>query len=253
MQICNMRNFFILLIIILSISCNSNEPKTTNVKPLAANDTIPGLEKLSQWKLTSVNDYRQVLEKLDQGDLNSLDISGMLLKNCVADTVTRDSMFVVFNDFINNLTADYLENNEFISEQLTNSPSPEIITEIKNRLDSYGILLSSSYGTFYLEPKTEFLLQNFGSGLSRAYRDFLTISTIEQQNRFAEDGTILIPVDSIKWIDALAVAGAMIVFSQTRFPRLKGVNPSTSFCGKIEFIINFSSIWLGSGSCTSMP
>jgi len=192
-----MRYFFTLLIINLFISCNFNEPKTTAAKLLVTNDTIPDPEKLSKLKLARAGDYRQVLEKLDQGELKSLDISGRLLKNCVADTATYDSMLVIFNDFINNLTADYLENCEFVNDQLTHSPSPETIAGIKNRLVSYGILLRSSEGAFYLEPENKFLLQNFGSGLSQAYRDFLTISSTEQQNRFAEDGTLLIPVDSL--------------------------------------------------------
>ena len=65
--------------------------------------------------------------------------------------------------------------------------------------------------------------------------------------------SMLIPVDSINRMQALAVAGAIIVFSETKLPRLSGVNPSTSLCGSIELMISSSSICFGNGSCTRIP
>ena len=192
-----MRYTFILLIGSFLFSCNFNQSKSTYINPMAKNDSTVDLEKVAQMKLSNTGDYRKVLESLDQGDLASLDVASTLFKNCVADTLTHDSMFVVFNDFYNRVAGSYLENNESANTRLENSPSTEAINQLKSSLASYGILLSSSEGTFYLEPQTEYLLRNFGSGLSPAYREYLTIGSKEQQTRFAEDGTILIPVDSL--------------------------------------------------------
>lgn len=191
------RYIFILLISSALFSCGFNQSKSTDISQVAKNDSTIDLEKVMQMKLTNVEDYREVLDRLDQGNLASLDAASALFKNCAVDTLTRDSMFVVFNDFFNEVAGSYLENNVSINSQLENSPSSDVVKNLKTSLAAYGILLSSSEGTFYLEPQTEYLFKNFGPGLSPAYREYLALGSKEQQVRFAEDGTILIPADSL--------------------------------------------------------
>ena len=193
-----MRYIYLLLISCLLASCGLNQSKKTDNNSLQMNDSIVDPVKLAQVKLTNSNQYRELLEQLDQGNLASLDIAGTLFKNCVADSITRDSMFVIFNDFYNRLAGSYLENNESVSSKLENSPSAEVISQLKSSLLPYGILLiKSSEGGYYLEPQSEYLLQNFGTALSVAYREFLTLVRKEQNGRFAVDGKILIPPDSL--------------------------------------------------------
>lgn len=192
-----MRYIFILLIGSLLFSCNFNQSKSADTSPGVVKDSTVDLAKVAQMKLTNPNEYRLVLDKLDQGDLTSLEAASMLFKNCVADTLIRDSMFVVFNDFYNIVAGSYLENNEVVNSQLENAPSSEAINKLKASLTSYGISLSSSEGTFYLEPQTKYLLKNFGSALSPAYHEYLTIGSKEQLEPFAKDGTILISSDSL--------------------------------------------------------
>ena len=192
-----MRTIFILLIGSFLFSCGFNQTKNSDSSSSTKGDSTIDLVKVMQMKLTNADDYRKVLDKLDPGELTSLDAASTLFKNCVADSVTRDSMFVVFNDFYNSVAGSYLENNENVNTQLEKSPSSEAVKQLKISLASYGILLSSSEGAFYLEPQTEYLLTNFGSLLSPAYREYLTIGSKEQKTRFAEDGTILISSDSL--------------------------------------------------------
>jgi len=192
-----MRYIFILLISSFLLSCNFNQSKNNDVKSISEKDTKVDPERLALMKLTNSNDYRQVLDKLDPGDLASLNLASTLFKNSVADTLTRDSMFVVLNDFYTNVAGNYLENNEVVNTQLENSPSAEVINKLKISLASYGMNLNSLEGTFYLEPQTEYLLRNYGAELSTAYREYLTIGVKEQRTRFAEDGKILIPSDSL--------------------------------------------------------
>jgi hypothetical protein len=192
-----MRIVFILLISSLLFSCDFKQSKSPGSNLLSKNDSTVDTEKVVQLKLSTANEYHKVLDKLDHGNLSSLDLACKLFKNSVADTITRDSMLVTFSDFYNTLAESYLENNEAVSTQLQNSPSPEVLNKIKTSLAAYGIRLSSSEGAFYLEPQTEYLLQKFGSELSPAYREYLTIGSKEQKSRFAEDGTILIPSDSL--------------------------------------------------------
>lgn len=192
-----MRTIFFFFLIGLVFSCDFKQSKNKETNPLAITDSIVDIEKLSGMKLTNPDQYRQVIDKLDQGDLASIDIAKILFENSTADTLTRDSMFVVFNDFFNLAATGYLNNNEVIKEQFENSPSTEVVNKLKNILYTYGILVGSSEGNFYLDPQNDYLLQNFGSKLSSGYRDYLTILSKEQKARFAEDGAILIPVDSL--------------------------------------------------------
>ncbi|MEI6678347.1 MAG: hypothetical protein WCL21_07050 [Mariniphaga sp.] len=192
-----MRTVFFLFLISLLLSCDFNQSKNKETNPLAITDSVVDIEKLSGMKLTNPDQYRQVIDRLDQGDLASIDMAKILFENSASDTLTRDSMFVVFNDFFNLVAAGYLNNNEVINAQLENSPSTEVVNKLKTRFYAYGILVGSSEGNFYLDPQNDYLLQNFGSKLSSGYRDYLTILSKEQKMRFAEDGEILIPVDSL--------------------------------------------------------
>jgi len=172
-----MRYIFILLISCFLFSCNFNQSKNNDVKPISEKDSTVDPEKLALMKLTNPNDYRQVLDKLDAGDLASLNLASTLFKNSLVDTLMRDSMFVVLNEFYTNIAGNYLENNEVVNTQLENSSSAETINKLKASLSSYGMNLSSAEGTFYLEPQTDYLLRNYGAELSPAYREYLTISS----------------------------------------------------------------------------
>ena len=236
-----MRYIFILLISSLLFSCNFNQTKKPDVSTRVQNDSAVDTAKVAKMKLTNPIEYRIVLDKLDQGDLTSLDVAGTLFKNCVTDTVTLDSMFVVLNDFYNSVAGNYLENNESANATLEKSPSAAAINQLKSSLASYGILLSSSEGTFYLEPQTEFLLRNFGERLSPAYREYLTIGSKEQQTRFAEDGKILIPSDSLtsrimtwekfmaRYPDFIAIKMAQDQYAQYLGAFLSGMDNSKIF------------------------
>ncbi|MCX6237158.1 MAG: hypothetical protein NTY07_06295 [Bacteroidia bacterium] len=236
-----MRYVFILLISSFLFSCNLSQPKSTDNNSVFKNDSTPDLGKIAQMKLSHTGDYRKTLDQLDQGNLSSLDVAGTLFKNCIGDTLTRDSMFVVFNDFYNTVAGSYLENNEIVNTQLQNSPSPGTLNKVKTSLAAYGFSLSSSEGNFYLEPQTEYLLQNFGSALSPAYHEFLTIGSKEQHTRFAEDGTILIPADSltsrimtwenfmIRYPDFISIKMAQDQYAQYMSAFLAGMDNSRVF------------------------
>ncbi len=236
-----MRTIFILLISSFLFSCNFNQSKSPDASSAAKGDPTIDLEKMAQLKLTNADEYRKVLDKFDQGELTSLDAASTLFKNCVADTLTHDSMFVVFNDFYNSVAGSYLENNVNVNTQLEKSPSSEAVKQLKVSLASYGILLSSSEGTFYLEPQTEYLLKNFGPALSPAYREYLTIGAKEQQKRFADDGTILISSDSLtsrimtwenfmtKYPDFISIKMAQDQYSQYMGAFLAGMDNSRVF------------------------
>ena len=192
-----MRYISIFLIISLFYACNFNPPQRKADSSKMKFDVTIDTAKIAQIRLTNPADYRRILDTIDPGDLSSLDAACTLFRNCVADTLTRDSMFVILNDFFNHLAGIYLENNEKVSNQLLISPSVQTINTIHSSLETHGLLLCSSEGAFFIEPYTPFLLQNFGRELSSAYRDYLTIESEEQKERFVREGKTVIPPDSL--------------------------------------------------------
>ena len=193
------RTSTILLFSLLTLlfACNFNQSKSKDSGEPEKYDLVIDSMKIAKIRLVTSADYRRVLDTIDPGDLASLTIAGYLLKNCVVDTLIRDSMFLVYDDFVNHLAGIYFENNEKVSNQLGIAPSPQNVSSLKRMFGEQGMLLYSVEGSYYLEPQTKFLLQNFGSSLSPAYREFLTIESEEQQRLFARDGKILIPGDSL--------------------------------------------------------
>ena len=192
-----MRHLMIPLIFLFLASCGWHLPQGTTSGLIKKEDSFADPAKISQLKLSNALQYHQTLERLDPVDLTSLAAARSLFSNCVSDTLMRDSMFVDFNGFLNNLAASYLENNETVANQLANSPSSETVNSLKASFAANGMLLSSREGSFSLEPQTRFLLQQFGNVLSGAYREFLSIGCREQEAEFEKEGKIQVPADSL--------------------------------------------------------
>jgi len=192
-----MRHLMIPLIFLFLASCGWHLPQGTTSGLIKKEDSFADPAKISQLKLTNALQYHQALEHLDPVDLASLSAARTLISNCVSDSLTRDSMFVDFNGFLNNLAAIYLENNEMVANQLANSPAPETVNTLKTSFAANGLLLYSREGSFSLEPQTKFLLQQFGKELSGPYREFLSIGCREQEAEFEKEGKIQVSADSL--------------------------------------------------------
>ena len=192
-----MRYIFLFLIISLFYACNFNPPKSKAGSPVMKYDLTIDTAKIAQIRLKNPADYRRILDTIDPGDLSSLDAACTLFRNCLSDTLTRDSMFVILTDFFNHQAIIYLENNERVSNQLVNSPAVQTVSALHSTLKTHGLLLCSLEKTFYIEPYYLFFLQNFGNELSPAFREYLTIESNEQHERFVRDGKPVVPPDSL--------------------------------------------------------
>jgi len=106
-------------------------------------------------------------------------------------------MLVAFKGFHAIMANTYLENNDSLQGKKGMDVPDEISLKIKDKLSAYGMRLHTSEGEFYLDPDNDFLLKNFGTAVSPAFREFLTITASEQKEKFVEDGVILIPGDSL--------------------------------------------------------
>ncbi len=192
-----MRCVAILLIISLITSCGINRQQGETIHRVNPDDSFPDRVILSKLKVTSAIQYHHWLDRLDPVDLGSLESADILFRNCAADTLSRDSMLFIYQEFRNHLAEIYFENNVQANHQLENFPSPETVNSLKAMFAGRGMLLSSSEGSFYLNPQIRYLSQNFGPGISCACREYLAIETREQEALFSREGRILISADSL--------------------------------------------------------
>ena len=191
-----LRVFFSFFILVLLLSCNLSEKKSSKDSVDSKQESV-NPEKIVQLKIACAEDYSQILDLLDKKDFKSIDLAIKVFQNSKADSLSRDSMMVVFNDFFSVMASTYLENNDSLQGKKGIDISDESIQKIKRRLANYGMILSPAEGEFYLEPDNDFLIQHLGEKVSSSYLAFLTLSAREQKEKFAEDGKILIPCDSL--------------------------------------------------------
>lgn len=192
------------------ISCNSPQTSHNNdSQGLAFHDSIISPDKIARLKVTSAEDYDQVLDQLDKNKLSSINLAVKLFHNAKVDSLSRDSMFVGFNDFFALIANGYLESNDSLHSKLAGDVAEGTIKRIKASLSDYGMNLSTAEGEYYLEPETDWMAKNFGDKLSAAYKEFLVITAKEQKEKFTEDGSIVIPIETlmariITWEDFIA-------------------------------------------------
>jgi hypothetical protein len=190
------RILFILPLIFIE-ACNLHQTNRSKDSRELSNDSIVDMKKISLMNLTNAEDYNQVLDLLDKNNLNSINLAVKLFQNAKVDSLSRDSLFSGFNDFFALIANSYMENNNILQNKTSDEVSDSSITRIKTNLSEFGMNLTTAEGEYYLEPNTDWLRKNFGNKLSSAYRGFLKISATEQIQKFAEDGSILIPEDSL--------------------------------------------------------
>jgi hypothetical protein len=190
------RILFALLFLFLA-ACNLHQTSRGKDSQELSNDSIVDVNKISQMKLTSAEEYNEILDMLDKNNLNSIRLAVKLFQNARADSLARDSMFAGFNDFFALIANSYLENNNILQNKTSEEVSDTTVTRIKSILSEYGMSLTTAEGEYYLEPETNWMLKNFGDNLSTAYHDFLVISAAEQKEKFAEDANVLISPDSL--------------------------------------------------------
>jgi len=166
---------------------NQKDPDQESIDP----------EKIANLKIGNADEYGQILDMLNKKDLKSIDLAIKVFQNSKADTLSMDSMLVAFNDFLSAMAGTYLENNDSLQGKKGIDITDEATKQIKNRLSGYGMMLSTADGEFYLEPDNNYLIRNFANRISPAYQEYLNVAANEQKEKFADDATILIPIDSL--------------------------------------------------------
>ncbi|HEY5511448.1 MAG TPA: hypothetical protein VIK10_10520, partial [Prolixibacteraceae bacterium] len=94
-----------------------------------------------------------------------------------ADSLSRDSMLVSFNEFMTSVMQEYYDNkllnNKDLADHFGNKDDQAEAQKLTATLSAHGILLNFREGEFYLEPDLGFVRERLGNVLTAGSRDYL--------------------------------------------------------------------------------
>lgn len=142
--------------------------------------------------------YREYSKNLVKTDLSS--ISKALDKykeSFTTDPVEyRDSAFAEFRNLFYNIINNYSEifwNNAELMKKVNEKQNDDpTVKAFKSTLETNGLRLSVTEGSYYIDEKPDFLINNFKSYVSPGVNEFLNLRSRELEQGFSEDARLLI-------------------------------------------------------------
>ena len=170
--------FFLLILLALS-SCMFGGKDKPAAKEKSASD-IPVFTdtiRLQQIIVPNNNVYGAVLDDLDKSNLRNVDLALKIFTNNRADSLSRDSMLVSFNEYMTSVIQEYYDNkllgNKELTDHFENKDDQGAAQKLTESLSRHGIQLFFREGEFYLEPNLGFVYQKLNKVLSVASREYL--------------------------------------------------------------------------------
>ena len=249
-----MPHFLTILIAFIFLSCTSSAPKSADDSSERQNRSAIDTIKVEKIQIANPAEYLSVLDTLDRGDLSSLYVAATIFKNSQTDSLTCDSLFSGYYDFLKLFAQRYLENNQKAGTELIHSRSVGAFERLKSSLSNYEIHLDSLDGSYSLEPNNGCLLLKFGDRLTTAYRSFLALRSWERTRWMAGGSQYVIPHDSlaariILWENFIhqhptfvSIREAQEQYTQSLGDFLAGTNHSVVFDPETYLLIDSSRV-----------
>jgi hypothetical protein len=163
---------------LLLIGCFSKQP---DKKPAGDSTTSKSNEmnafRLSQITVPSNVAYSDILEDFDRKDLQNIDRALTIFSNNKADSLSRDSMLISFNEFMTSVMQEYysdkLLGNRELMEQFESKEDKTEAQKMGSLLASHGIKIYYREGDFYLEPDMKFVLDHLNGVLTSSSKSYL--------------------------------------------------------------------------------
>jgi hypothetical protein len=133
--------------------------------------------RLTQITVPSNIAYNSILEDLDRNDLQNIDRALTIFTNNKADSLSRDSMLISFNEFMATVMQEYysskLLGNRKLMDQFENKEDHKDAQKLISLLASHGIQITYREGDFYLEPDLKFVLHHLNGVLTTGGQSYL--------------------------------------------------------------------------------
>ena len=163
---------------LLLIGCFSKQPdkKSTGDSTTAKSGEMNAF-RLTQITVPSNLAYNNILEDFDRKDLQNIDRALTIFSNNRADSLSRDSMLISFNEFMTSAMQEYysdkLLGNRKLMEQFENKEDRTEAQKLISLLASHGIKIFYREGDFYLEPDMKFVLDHLIGVLTSSSKSYL--------------------------------------------------------------------------------
>ncbi|HWS00985.1 MAG TPA: hypothetical protein VN249_10245, partial [Prolixibacteraceae bacterium] len=147
---------------ILLTACFSGSPEKQSSRGKSADRTLR-LDTFRLGLITVPNNltYSSLLDDFDRKDLQNINRAIILFSGNRADSLSRDSMLITFNEFMTSVMQEYyadkLIGNRKLMDQFENKEDRSEAKKITAQLASHGISLSYREGDFFLEPDLKFV------------------------------------------------------------------------------------------------
>jgi len=157
-----------------------------------------GCNRNNNSPVSALLQYREYSKNLVKTDLSSiskaLDKYKKLFTTAPLDY--RDSAFVEFRNLfynvINNYSDTFWNTPELVKKVNDKQNDDPAVKSLKTALDNNGLRLSITEGSYYIDEKPDYLINNFKSYTSQGTIEFLNLRSEELQQGFSEDAKLLI-------------------------------------------------------------
>ncbi len=166
------------LTLFLSACFSGNQDKQASAKKSAAEKSgAMDVAKLNLLTVPSNVAYDAVLDDLDKNDLQNINRALTLFINNKADSLSRDSMLVSFNEFMTGVLQGYYDSkllgNKELLDHFRNRDDQSVAQTLTTSLSQHGINLTFREGDFYLEPDLNFVYKHLKGSLTASSRNYL--------------------------------------------------------------------------------
>ena len=189
------------VVLMLMTACfpGQTEKQSTRGKSTEASSRMDTF-RLSQLNVPNNVAFGSVLDELDKRDLRNIDRAINVFNACKADSLSRDSMLISFNEYLNAVMEEYyqgkLSGNRPLMDQFESKERSEA-KKLTTEMAAHGIILIYRDGDFYLEPNSSFISARLGGILTTSSRNYLQIKTELAKGMFDEKNQPLSVPDSL--------------------------------------------------------
>jgi hypothetical protein len=151
--------------------------------------------------------YSAVLGDLDPKELQNIDLALTIYSNNRADSLSRDSMLITFDEFMTSVIQGYydkkISGNQELFDHFRNKEEHAEGQKLVSRLASHGINLFFRDGEFYMEPELSFIYNRLNNSLTTGSRNYLQ-TRMKVAKGFGSDGDV--PMSAPDSIACLVIA-----------------------------------------------
>lgn len=174
------KSFLLLTIFPLMLtSCFFGQTDKQSAKEKSASEKKLNLDsaQLSRIAVPTNFAYSAILDDLDKSDLQNINRALTIFTNNKADSISRDSMLISFNEFMTTAMQGYYDTkllgNKELIEHFGNKEDQSEAHKVISALASHGVKITFKDNDFYLEPDLEFVSAQLNGALTKSSRDYL--------------------------------------------------------------------------------